>query len=64
LILSDENKKIITEEFFKVYNLMSDTNDISEKLYYFSATFAMVSRVLNIQYDPMLVTFKHKFIFK
>lgn len=55
LILSDENKKIITQEFFKVYSLMNDTNDISEKLYYFSATFAMVSRVLNIQYDPTLV---------
>jgi len=55
LILSDENKKIITKEFFEVYNLMNDTTDISEKLYYFSATFAMVSRVLNIQYDPTLV---------
>jgi len=57
LILSDENKKIITKEFFEIYNLMNGTKDISEKLYYFSATFTMVNRVLNIQYDP-------KFIFK
>lgn len=55
MILSDENKKIITQEFFEVYNLMNHTNDISEKLYYFSATYAMVSRILNIQYEPTLV---------
>lgn len=55
LTLSDENKIIITKEFAKVYELMSNTSDISEKIYYFSATFAMVSRVLNIQYDPSLV---------
>lgn len=34
---------------------MSNTNDIREKVYYFSATYAMVSRVLNIQYDSSLV---------
>lgn len=55
LILSNENKKIITQEFAKVYNLMSNTNNINEKLFYFSAAHGMVSRVLNIQYDPTLI---------
>jgi len=53
--ISNENKKIIVNEFDKVLKLMKNTNNISEKLFYFSATYAMVLRILNIEYDPLLI---------
>ena len=53
--ISNENKKIIVDEFEKVFELMNSTKNAREKLFYFSATYAMVSRILNIEYDPMLV---------
>ena len=53
--ISNENKKIIVNEFEKVLELMNSAKDAREKLFYFSATYAMVSRILNIEYDPMLV---------
>jgi hypothetical protein len=55
LKISKENKKIIVDEFVKVFELMNGTKNTREKLFYFSATYAMVSRILNIEYDPMLV---------
>ncbi len=53
--ISNDSKEIIVKEFEKVLELMSNTKDHKEKLYYFSATYAMVSRVLNIEYDDMLI---------
>lgn len=53
--ISNVNKKIIVSEFEKVLELMNSAKDAREKLFYFSATYAMVSRILNIEYDPMLV---------
>ena len=53
--ISNENKKIIVDEFEKVFELMNSTKNAREKLFYFSATYAMVSRILNIEYDPMLI---------
>jgi len=55
LKISNDSKEIIVKEFEKVLELMSNTKDHKEKLYYFSATYAMVSRVLNIEYDDMLI---------
>jgi len=55
MILSEEKRTIIINEFNKVYGLMNNTNDISEKLFYFSASHAMVSRVFNIEFDPLLI---------
>ena len=55
MILSEEKRTIIINEFNKVHGLMKNTNDISEKLFYFSASYAMVSRVFNIEFDPLLI---------
>jgi len=62
LKISDENKKIIVNEFKKVFELMNSTKSAREKLFYFSATYAMVSRILNIEYDPMLVLIHSVFL--
>ncbi|MGD9552405.1 MAG: hypothetical protein AB7V60_04815 [Candidatus Caldatribacteriota bacterium] len=53
--LTAQSKDIILKEFKKVSELMNNTKDPGEKLFYFSATYAMASRVLNIQYDPILI---------
>ncbi len=55
MILSEEKKEIIINEFNEVYNLMKKTNDVAEKIFYYSATYAMVSRVFNIEFDPLLI---------
>ena len=53
--LSKEKKTIIIDEFNKIHSLMKGTNNISEKIFYFSAGHAMVSRVFNIEFDPLLI---------
>ena len=53
--LSKEKKTIIIDEFNKIHSLMKGTNNISEKIFYFSASHAMVSRVFNIEFDPLLI---------
>lgn len=53
--LSKEKKTIIINEFNKIHSLMKGTNNISEKIFYFSASHAMVSRVFNIEFDPLLI---------
>ncbi len=53
--LSKGKKTIIIDEFNKVHDLMKNTNNVSEKIFYFSAGHAMVSRVFNIEFDPLLI---------
>jgi len=53
--LSEEKRTIIIDEFNKINDLMKNTNNISEKIFYFSAGHAMVSRVFNIEFDPLLI---------
>ena len=53
--LSKEKKTIIINEFNKIHSLMKGTNNTSEKIFYFSASHAMVSRVFNIEFDPLLI---------
>ena len=53
--LSKEKKDIIINEFNEVYDLMKKSKDIGEKIFYYSATYAMVSRVFNIEFDPLLI---------
>jgi hypothetical protein len=55
LKISNSSRGLIVKEFMKVLEMMSNAKDYKEKLYYFSATYAMVSRVLNIDYDEMLI---------
>lgn len=53
--ISNKNRRIIVNEFEKVIELMSNTKNTKEKLFYFSATYAMVIRILNIEYDSLLI---------
>lgn len=53
--ISDENKKIILNEFKFIIKRMKQTDNNREKLYYFSGSYSMVSRILNIEFDPCLV---------
>ena len=60
--ISNKNKKIIVNEFEKVFELMNNTKNVKEKLFYFSATYAMVLRILNIEYNPLLVLIHSVFL--
>lgn len=53
--ISNDNKNVIVNEFLKVHELMNGSKNNREKLFYFSATYAMVSRILNIEYNPTLI---------
>ena len=53
--ISEVNKKIIVDEFRTILELMKNTSNVNEKLFYFSATYGMVSRILNIDYDSLLI---------
>jgi hypothetical protein len=53
--LSEEKRTIIINEFNKIHSLMKNTNNTSEKIFYFSAGHAMVSRIFNIEFDPLLI---------
>jgi len=53
--ISDNYKDIIVNEFRRIAELMKDTKDISKKLYFFSATYGIVHRIFNIEFDDTLV---------
>ena len=48
-------KRIIAKEFRGIVEKMKDTKDLSEKMYFFSATYGVVSRIFNLEFDPALV---------
>ena len=48
-------KKIIAKEFREIAEKMKDTKDLSEKMYFFTATYGVVARVFNLEFDPALV---------
>ena len=48
-------KKVIAKEFRGIVEKMKGTKDLSEKMYFFSATYGVVSRVFNLEFDPVLV---------
>jgi len=53
--ISDNYKDIIVNEFRRIAELMKNTKDISKKLYFFSATYGIVHRIFNIEFDDTLV---------
>jgi hypothetical protein len=53
--VSENYKNIIAKEFREVVEKMKETKDLSEKMYFFSATYGVVSRVFNLDFDPVLV---------
>ncbi len=53
--LSNENKKVIYEEIEFVINILKESENIDECLYYLSAIHAMIKRVFNIEFNKHLV---------
>jgi len=53
--ISNNYKKIIVEEFKNVATKMKESNDITDKLYFFSASFAILDRIFNLEFNPTLV---------
>lgn len=52
---SDNFREILLNEINYVAEKMEESSSPNEQLYYFSALYAMVQRIYNIEYDPDLV---------
>ena len=52
--LSPDMKRLLVKEMEFATQKMSAADNAAEKLYYFSAVFGAVSRVMNFEYDPHL----------
>ena len=57
--ISEGNKKIIVQEFRYIAKKIKQTENNEEKLYYFSGSQGMVSRILNIEFDLSLIFIHH-----
>lgn len=52
--ISSDNKKILVNEIDFVISQMEKEENPEIKMYYYSATFTMMQRILNIEYDSHL----------
>ncbi len=52
-------EKLIQDEFEDILNMINKSDSLEDKLYYFSASFGVIHRVMNIHYTPTLV-FMHQ----
>ena len=52
--ISDNSRNIIVNEFTYVIKKMRGEKDPSRKLYYFSAAYGVIFRILNQEFDPTL----------
>ena len=52
--ISENLRKMIADEFEYVVGKMHASKEPSQKLYFFSAIYGVISRVLNIEYDSTL----------
>lgn len=53
--LLEANKKIIAEEFTAIARLINEEEDALRKAYYFSGAYAVVQRILNIEFHNELI---------
>ncbi len=53
--LSKTMTRMFVEELRYVHKKMTETNDLEEKLYYFSAIYGEAQRIVNIEFDEELV---------
>jgi len=53
--ISDNLKKTIVKEINFAVNKMNENSAAEKKLYYFSAVYGMILRILNLEYDSDLV---------
>ena len=55
LNITEDAKNIITSEFdYAVEKMRSEPNPL-KKLFFYSATYGVLPRIFNIEYDPMLI---------
>lgn len=53
--ISENHKNIIVKEFLGAAKLMKEDGTAEDKMFYFSSTFGILSRIFNLEYDPQLV---------
>jgi hypothetical protein len=53
--ISKQYKEIIVEELKSIAKKMTETSDITEKIYFFSATYSIMNRIFNLEFSPTLV---------
>ena len=53
--ISAKNRKILVNEIRTVAEYMSGNDDLRQKMFFFSAVFGIVNRIMNIECDPELV---------
>ena len=53
--LSSDMKEKFVDEVYFVIEKMKNTDIPAQKLYYFSAVYAMARRIANFEYDPELI---------
>ena len=53
--ISKKNKEIIVEELKNIAKKMKESNDLFEKMYFFSASYSCINRIFNLEFDPTLV---------
>jgi hypothetical protein len=59
--IPDQYHKMIVDEIKEVEKLCIDTKSPEDKLYFFSATYGIINRVMNFYFDPILV-FMHQIL--
>ena len=53
--ISKDYRQIIVREFKYAAELMTKNELAEEKMFYFSSTYGVLSRIFNLEYDPQLV---------
>ena len=53
--ISKKYKEIIVEELRYVAKKMKESNDLFEKMYFFSASYSCLNRIFNLEFDSTLV---------
>ncbi len=59
--IPDEYHKIILKEFYEIQDLCKKSSSSEDRLYFFSASFGVVNRVMNFYQDPVLI-FTHQIL--
>jgi hypothetical protein len=53
--ISKENHEILLNEFKEINQMINSSEIIEDKLYYFTAIYGIINRVMNLQSDPTLI---------
>lgn len=53
--ISKPYHKIIVKEFHDIRKMIEETNILVDKLYYFTAVYGVINRIMNLESDPTLI---------